>query len=225
MYEVEAYSETYDDLPLTNFPVSEDVDIERMMDITIALYPLARQYNAYYESGNLTACANLMETNPDLQLCIQNAKKYNQLRDGLIAVQRFILTEIDKLYNNVAQSAIGINDSPTDEEKSIVSYSAEKVDQLFAKYHTLRNITIPADGWSDEYPFTNTVEVEGMTSDIDIKVVGVYIPDGATLEEVKAWNKSASMLMGNDDATAEGTITFKAYKKPTVDFTVTTEGG
>lgn len=221
MYEVEAYSETYDDLPLTNFPVSEDVDIERMMDITIALYPLARQYNAYYESGNLTACANLMETNPDLQLCIQNAKKYNQLRDGLIAVQRFILTEIDALYNNVAQSAIGINDNPTEEEASVVSYSAEKINIL----HKKRNILIPADGWSKEFPYTNTVTVEGITADTDLKVIGVYIPEEFTLEESKAWKKAASMLINNDNATADGTITFRAEKRPSVDFTVITEGG
>lgn len=217
-------AEKYEDLPLTNFPVGIDT-WPRMMDVTLAMYPLVIQYNEYFKQGNFTACNNLLTNNPDLINCRFTSTIANQMMDAIKALERFFMEDYQAFVQNVAKSAIGINDNPTDEEKSLVSYSAEKVDSLFAKYHTLRNITIPASGWSDKYPYTNTVAVDGMTADIDIRVVGVYAPEGATLEEVKAWNKSAGMLMGNNDATADGTVTFKAYKKPAVDFTVTTEGG
>lgn len=224
MYKIETFQETYEDLPLTNFPVSEDT-FERMMDITISMYPLIKQYNEYFSQGNLSACNNLLANNPDLQKSFQNADKYNQLRDGLIAMQRFLLTEVDELYHHVAQSAIGINDNPTEDEKSTVSYSAEKVDNMFNKYHTMRTITIPASGWNDNFPYINTVTVEGITSETDLKVIGVYIPENATLEQIKSWNKAAGLLIENEDATTDNSVTFKAYKKPTVDFMVITEGG
>lgn len=224
MYEIDPLSNNYDDLPLTNFPVAEDT-FERMMDITISMYPLIKQYNEYFSQGNLSACNNLLANNPDLQKSFQNAEKYNRLRDGLIAMQRFLLTEVDELYNHVAQSAIGINDTPEDEEKSTVSYSAEKIDKLFDSHHTLRYISIPASGWSENYPYINTINVDGITSETNLKVIGVYVPDGSTVDQIKSWNKAAGMLIENEDATSNGSITFKAYKKPTVNFTVITEGG
>lgn len=40
-----------------------------------------------------------------------------------------------------------------------------------------RNITLPASGWSSQYPFTQTVSVEGLVQEDDLKVIGVLIPD------------------------------------------------
>lgn len=221
-------SETYEDLPLTNFPVSEDT-FERMMDVTIAMYPLVKQYNEYYEAGNLTKCNELLDNNPNLKQAFFNANSWNMIRDAIIALERFFLEDVETFINNVAQNSIGINDNPSNDHAATVSYSAEKVNQLFSdnnqKYHTLRNITIPASGWSSEFPYTNTVSVDGITPNVDLKVIGVYVPEGATVDNIKAWNKAAGFLIESEDATADGTITFKAYKKPTVDFTVITEGG
>ena len=50
------------------------------------------------------------------------------------------------------------------------------------------------------------------------------IPDGASLDQVKAWKKAAGFLMHNPGGVGEGQITFKAYKKPVVDFAIITEG-
>lgn len=113
-------------------------------------------------------------------------------------------------------------------------FSAENMNNLesrigdaFIDYSTPKNVTIPAIGWSSDYPFTNTVNVEGIVAGSNIKIIGVFVPGDATLENVKAWNKAAGMLMTNsdDNATQTGKIVFKAYKKPTVDFTVLIEGG
>lgn len=87
-----------------------------------------------------------------------------------------------------------------------------------------RIIKLTAAGWSGSYPFTQAVDAAGIAVADDIKVIGVYIPANATLEQVKAWNKAAGYLMCNPDGVADGKITFKAYKKPTVDFQILTEG-
>ena len=66
--------------------------------------------------------------------------------------------------------------------------------------------------------------VEGVTAEDSIKIIGVNIPVGATLDQVKAWNKAAGFLMHNPGGVGDGSITFRAYKKPVVDFSIITEG-
>ena len=98
------------------------------------------------------------------------------------------------------------------------------IDEAMKKIVNRRILKLTAAGWSGSYPFTQTVDAAGITVADDIKVIGVYIPANATLEQVKAWNKAAGYLMCNPAGVADGKITFKAYKKPTVDFQILTEG-
>ena len=98
------------------------------------------------------------------------------------------------------------------------------IDEAMKKIVNRRILKLTAAGWSGSYPFTQTVDAAGITMADDIKVIGVYIPANATLEQVKAWNKVAGYLMCNPDGVADGKITFKAYKKPAVDFQILTEG-
>ena len=98
------------------------------------------------------------------------------------------------------------------------------IDEAMKKIVNRRIIKLTAAGWSGSYPFTQAVDAAGIAVADDIKVLGVYIPANATLEQVKAWNKAAGYLMCNPDGAADGKITFKAYKKPAVDFQILTEG-
>lgn len=101
----------------------------------------------------------------------------------------------------------------------------ENVNASIEKMVSVRNIDLISADWSDTYPYTQTVAIDGITTDSNLKVIGVYVPDGSTADQVKARNKAAGFLMSNEDATGDGTVTFKAYKKPGVDFTVIVEGG
>ena len=92
------------------------------------------------------------------------------------------------------------------------------IDEVMKKFVNRRILKLMAAGWSGSYPFTQAVDAAGIAVADDIKVMGVYIPANATLEQVKAWNKAAGYLMCNPDGVADGKIIFKAYKKPTVDF-------
>ena len=130
-YVVETITEGYEDTPLTKFPTSEDT-FPRMSDVSVALLPVVLQYNQYISSGNKTAADQLLENNPDLYNCLHDAEKWNMTRDALIAMQRFLLNKVDEFYMEVVQNAAGINDAPTEEQASTVSYSASKVDSLIA---------------------------------------------------------------------------------------------
>ena len=98
------------------------------------------------------------------------------------------------------------------------------IDGAIKKIVNRRILKLLAAGWNGSFPFTQVVDVAGITVADDIKVIGVYVPVNATLEQVKAWNKAAGYLMCNPDGVADGKITFKAYKKPAVDFQILTEG-
>ena len=133
-YEIEKISEGNVDTPLTNFPVGEDT-FPRMSDVSINLLPLVLQYNNYYQSGQLSLAQQLLDTNPELDACLHNAEKWNMIRDAIIAMQRFLLNQVDSLYNEIvndAKNTIGINDNPEADKKDMVSYSAEKVDSLIS---------------------------------------------------------------------------------------------
>ena len=98
------------------------------------------------------------------------------------------------------------------------------IDEAMKKIVNRRILKLTAAGWSGSYPFTQTVDAAGITVADDIKVIGVYTPANAALEQVKAWNKAAGYLMCNPDGVENRKITFKAYKKPAVDFQILTEG-
>lgn len=102
-----------------------------------------------------------------------------------------------------------------------------RIETAFEGYNSPRAVLIPAVGWSTTFPYVNTVNVDGATSGSNFSIVGVYAPSGANLNQVKAWNKAAAMLMTNsdDNAVGNGYIIFKAYKRPTTDFTVLIKGG
>lgn len=131
-YEIAQASEGNIDTPLTNFPVSKDT-FGRMQDVTISLLPLVLQYNQFYSNGDFASASQLINDNPDLDDCLHNAKKWNQLRDAVISMEDFLLNQVDELYNTVAQNALGIVDQPSEEQASNVSYSAQKVDELISE--------------------------------------------------------------------------------------------
>lgn len=111
------------------------------------------------------------------------------------------------------------------ENSDIIDRELKAVAENVSKVAAKRNITLTASGWSAEYPYTQTVAVEGITADTRLKVIGLYVPDGTTLEQVKVWNKAASCLMSNMTGTGADAATFAAYKRPSSDFTIVVEGG
>lgn len=214
------YTESYIDLPLTQFPVEED-SWNRMSDVSASLMSLVQQYNQLYANGKYTEAKKLVDQNEQLLNCFFNAEKYNQLRDAIIAVQRFMLNEVVRLVTEVAQNTIGINDNPSESEAETNTYSAKKINRL----HNIRHITLLQKNWSNEYPYTQKINVQGILESDNIEVIGAYHADGNTYEQDKNIDKAASFLIYNENGVSEGAITFKAKKIPSIDFTVITKGG
>ena len=228
MAAIEPKTETYIDLPLTNFPVSEDTPI-RMSDVDAVLMPVVLQYNQYYAAGNLAACNTLLSNNPNLVKCLFNADKYNWLRDAVIAVQRYYLEDVQTFINTVAQNTIGIEDNPTEEQMSIVTYSASKIDEklnvtildLIDKINCATgillatNIPIPMDSWADVvrddgFKYSWTYENENI---LETDEVLVYFNNASMISASKA------MIVVDEDGSA-GSFNLIAVKKPKTDLTI-----
>lgn len=96
-------STTYTDLTETKFPNAVD-DLSRMSDLASSDLTLVNQYYTYYNAGNLTAAAQLLADNPTLINKLFNAAKFNILRDALIALERFYLSDVQTYINSTKQS-------------------------------------------------------------------------------------------------------------------------
>lgn len=82
------------------------------------------------------------------------------------------------------------------------------------------SVRIPVDGWSDSFPYENTVSVSGVKAADEYTIIGVSIPADSTESSVKLINKTFGLLMQNENGISDGTITFKASKIPTISLTV-----
>lgn len=235
---------SYPDLPRTSFPQKEDT-FPLMTDVDATLLPIVHQYEEYARAGNIQACNQLLTAYPALKSCLWTCEHTNQLRDGLIAVERYYLEDVHSMVEQIAQNTIGINDHPTPEQEGVTAYSARQTNAIVENVTRVITLTLPANGWSSTAPYTQTISSEQIKG-TDNPIVSLHIPSGSTdssmagstgetvgnsagnaisaaAEDVKAWNKAFSMI--DEGITEDGQITFVCYnKKPTVNITVAIKG-
>lgn len=85
-------------------------------------------------------------------------------------------------------------------------------------------ITIKATEWAGSAaPYSQTVAVDGVTAEDNPTLVSA-LEDGADLATQKAYSKAFGILASGTGTTADGSVTFKVYKKPTTDIVVGLKG-
>ena len=89
--------------------------------------------------------------------------------------------------------------------------------------HTTQ-VTLTAAGWSgSEAPYTQTVDVEGATEEMEAILVSA-LASGADLETQKAYSKAFGIISSGTAELGDGTATFRVYKKPATDCVVGLKG-
>ena len=78
----------YTDLDGTNFPDKVD-SWEKFLDPTVSTQAAINAYYACINGGDFDGAANILENTPELNQMIINAKRMNQIRDAVIALERF----------------------------------------------------------------------------------------------------------------------------------------
>lgn len=220
--------EKYEDLPHTNFPVTED-NWRRMSDVNLVLMPLVIKHNEYYAAGNLDACNKLIADNPGLLDCFFNAQKWNELRDAILALERYFLEEVQKFIYAVAQNALGINDNPTEDQLLTTAYSTgyintviSNIDTQISKIQNSVILTLLASNWSDSAPYSQRISVSGIKVN-DEPGVFAWTPKTLTADATKLQRKMAALITSGE--TEDGFITlYCGFKKPTADFQVILKG-
>lgn len=85
-------------------------------------------------------------------------------------------------------------------------------------------VKISESGWGSSFPYKNTVSnITGVTADMDVRVLGLSIPESSNEATIKNLIKAAGCLITNENATGADSITFAAYERPTIDFSVIVE--
>lgn len=153
----------YEDTPLSNFPAAED-NWARMSNLSVTLLSAAKQYSDLYNNGNIDSANALLEQYPDLKAALFTPERWNQIRDAIIALERFFLEDVDAMITKVVQNTIGINDNAVGDEAATNTYSAAKINEKIDQFSKVRKITLSASGWSNTAPYTQQVTVETIKS-------------------------------------------------------------
>lgn len=87
-------SELYPDL-ISTFPEAID-SIDNFVDITITTLPLAQQYYAKYNAGDIIGANKILEDNPQLKYSQINASTLNPIVDAIKAIERFYMSDVQQ---------------------------------------------------------------------------------------------------------------------------------
>lgn len=100
---------------------------------------------------------------------------------------------------------------------SIAGYADGTVTGILANFATV-DVLIPANGWSNVAPYTNTTRVNGVTALDKIICIG-YVPSDTPSQNILISHAASKVDYG---VTGENTITWYALElKPDIDFRLT----
>ena len=123
----------YEQYPRSQFPGQVD-NWDNMQDINALTAAAALEYNTLIQNRKYTEAAAYLSEHPELDKILFNAQKFNQLMDGVKAVQQFFKDDVEAYINGLSNTTIGIDDSVKIGDGAALTntYSAYKIDFLLA---------------------------------------------------------------------------------------------
>lgn len=90
----------YPQLTNTKFPNEVDT-INNFVDITLTTLPLAKQYYAKYNAGDIVGANQILIDNPDLKYSYIGAASLNPIVDAIKAIELFYMQDVQKYLMNI----------------------------------------------------------------------------------------------------------------------------
>lgn len=213
-------STKYPQYPHTTFPNEiDDQTRGYMSDVTSDMVALAQEYQTQFTLGNTSACASILEANPELETMMWKAENYNWIRDAIMAIETYYVNDVQAMLDEIAANALGIRDDldPNSESAKYNGYSIYKINQLLNELKKEYIINLTASGWTGNAPYHQTVTVSGISADKSYERFST-LNGSETVQQMKDYNKAMGFITAG--STSDNSVTFYAYKKPEISFSV-----
>lgn len=112
----------YPDLLESIFPLEID-NFDRYAALNLDSLLLMKQYYAYLEKDNIVAANDLLEKNPVLNRYAITEKSMNQLRDAIIAIERFYFSDVQNYLVNIVKYRKAYDGSVKYQKYDVVTYA------------------------------------------------------------------------------------------------------
>lgn len=143
-------------------------------------------------------------------------------KDAVLDIMQNTLRKFSQTDND--DGTISLTDETVYSQKgdAFAAIDINNTNKAIEEIREVRTASVPSSGWSSSAPYTQTIEVEGITAD-DEPTISLYLAGSPSSENVKSMNKAYGML--DRAVTAEGTITLYCYnKKPATTYTIAIKG-
>ena len=161
----------------------------------------------YVQQGDVFAANDINTTNAEVN------KNTKGLVDERKTTNQQIVSERDYVDGKI--STLNTNISNVDKR-------VDSVNTLISEIKTVRKFTLTTGGWSGSAPYTQTVNVSGITS-ADTPIPLIEYPDNMTSDQKNQIDKSTNMITSITTNNGSVTVVCK-FKKPTINLTIALKG-
>lgn len=143
-------------------------------------------------------------------------------KDAVLDIMQNTLRKFSQTDND--DGTISLTDETVYSQKgdAFAAIDINNTNKAIEEIREVRTASVPSSGWSSSAPYTQTIEVEGITED-DEPTISLYLAGSPSSANVKAMNKAYGML--DRAVTGDGTITLYCYnKKPATTYTIAIKG-
>lgn len=143
-------------------------------------------------------------------------------KDAVLDIMQNTLRKFSQTDND--DGTISLTDETVYSQKgdAFAAIDINNTNKAIEEIREVRTASVPSSGWSSAAPYTQTINVEGITED-DEPMISLYLAGSPSSVNVKAMNKAYGML--DRAVTGDGTITLYCYnKKPATTYTIAIKG-
>lgn len=190
----------YPQYPLTTFPESVD-EFEQFLDITTTDYSLIKEYQEALGSGDVTTAQSVLSQIPQATQKIISSMRLNQLRDAILAMEKFYSTTDISGYINSKQTEwqniinqfdyIGTYNATTQYSKNnIVDFTYNGVKKLYLNIY--ESVT-PIDTNPLNETYWRVFTIQGQKGDNGVGATFAFTWDGSvnyTTNTIVVWDNA-----------------------------------